>query len=72
MEPRYEDPQKSPEPGTGKKPQRFRIVKLEERIAPSKGGNGNHGVTHGPATACGLTCPAPGTVAYPCTSIIPC
>jgi hypothetical protein len=38
MEPHREEPQKAPEPGAEQKPKRFRIVKLEERIAPSKGG----------------------------------
>ncbi len=33
MEPRREEP-KAPEPRTEQKPKRFRIVKLEERIAP--------------------------------------
>ena len=35
MEPHREEPQKAP-PGAGQKPKRFRIVKLEERIAPSR------------------------------------
>jgi hypothetical protein len=34
MEPRREEP-KAPKPRTEEKPKRFRIVKLEERIAPS-------------------------------------
>ncbi|MCI0461480.1 MAG: hypothetical protein L0Z62_31400 [Gemmataceae bacterium] len=41
MEPRQEEKQKKtnePRPQE-KKPKRFRIVKLEERIAPSGGGN---------------------------------
>ena len=42
MEPRREEQQKAPAPGAGQKPKRFRIVKLEERVAPSKGGNGPH------------------------------
>lgn len=32
----------APEPGAEQKPKRFRIVKLEDRIAPSKGGNTNN------------------------------
>jgi hypothetical protein len=47
MEPRQEE-QKDKVPRTGEKeakPRRFRIVKLEERIAPGTGGNG-HGSTH--------------------------
>ncbi len=38
MEPRREE-EKALQPGAGQKPRRFRIVKLEERIAPAKGGN---------------------------------
>jgi hypothetical protein len=37
MEPRREEPKK-PEPRPEHKPKRFRIIKLEERIAPRKGG----------------------------------
>ena len=40
MEPRREELQ-APKPRPEEKPKRFRIVKLEERIAPSKGGNSN-------------------------------
>ncbi len=36
MEPRREEPQKALEPGAVQKPKRFRIVKLEERIAPTQ------------------------------------
>ena len=70
MEPDREEPQKALQASAGPKRKRFRIVKLEERIAPSKGGNGtNNGCYSGhPATHCGLTCPAPtGTCIYPCT-----
>ena len=55
MEPHREEPQKAPPPGAEQRPKRFRIVKLEERIAPSAHGNGSRGnscVTH-----CGATCP---------------
>ena len=41
MEPRREEPT-APTPQPKEKPRRFRIVKLEERIAPSKGGNHTH------------------------------
>jgi hypothetical protein len=42
MEPHREEPT-APTPQPQEKPRRFRIVKLEERIAPSQGGNGtNH------------------------------
>ena len=37
MEPRREEPT-APTPQPQEKPRRFRIVKLEERIAPSKSG----------------------------------
>jgi len=36
MEPRREEQQKALEPSVERKPRRFRIVKLEERIAPAK------------------------------------
>jgi hypothetical protein len=52
MEPRREELQKALKPNAEQKPNRFRIVKLEDRIAPAKGGNGNHGQTHGPSCAC--------------------
>ena len=38
MEPRREEVPKAPPPGAEQKPKRFRIVKLEERIAPGKNG----------------------------------
>ena len=43
MEPRQE-PTKEPEPRkeAQERKRRFQIVKLEERIAPSKGGRGTH------------------------------
>jgi hypothetical protein len=40
MEPHQDEPKMSPEPHREEpKPRRFRIVKLEERIAPLSGGN---------------------------------
>jgi len=56
MDPYREDMTKTPQPGAEQKPKRFRIVKLEERVAP-----GQHGVTYG--NTCGtcnscLTCHA--------------
>jgi hypothetical protein len=42
MEPRREQNQKAPQPGSERKPRRFRIVKLEERIVPINGGFGTH------------------------------
>jgi hypothetical protein len=41
MEPRREEP-KDTKPRPEEKLKRFRLVKLEERIAPSKGGTHNH------------------------------
>jgi hypothetical protein len=38
MEPHREEPQKAPEPSAEQRPKRFRLVKLEERVAPSTGG----------------------------------
>ena len=37
MEPGREEQRKALEPSAAQKPKRFRIVKLEERVAPSKG-----------------------------------
>ncbi len=59
MEPRREEQPQAPPPSTEQKLKRFRIVQLEERIAPNKGGGGKP------------TCPT----AYPCnlyTSQITC
>jgi hypothetical protein len=42
MEPRREENQTAPQPGAEPKLRRFRIVKLEDRIAPSQGGHGTH------------------------------
>jgi hypothetical protein len=55
MEPHREEQQQALEPGVTPKPKRFRIVKLEDRIAPSKGGNGTHN--------CSMICP---TRSYDC------
>ncbi len=52
MEPRREEQQKKPEPGGEPKFKRFRIIKLEERIAPSNGGKGG---TQGNKKTCGCT-----------------
>jgi hypothetical protein len=38
MKPRPED-RKAPKPRPEEKPKRFRLIKLEERIAPKKGTN---------------------------------
>ena len=41
MEPHGEERQQVLRPSTAQKPRRFRIVKLEERIAPAKNGGTN-------------------------------
>ncbi len=43
MGPHREESQRAPPPGAEPKPKRFRIVKLEERIAPGAHGNGSNG-----------------------------
>jgi hypothetical protein len=53
MEPRREELQ-APKPRPEEKPKRFRIVKLEERIAPSKGGNNT--LKHCPSAYCTYGC----------------
>lgn len=58
MEPHREEQNKAPPPGTEKKPKRFRIVKLEDRIAPSNNGGGTkncwtHTGCHTYGAACG-------------------
>jgi hypothetical protein len=62
MEPRHEGP-KDKVPRTEEKeakPRRFRIVKLEERIAPGKGGNGNGSTSCHPDLGCsGTSCRGP-------------
>ena len=51
MEPRNDDAKKAPEPRQPERKRRFQIIKLEERIAPSKSGiggpsRGRHGCSH--------------------------
>ena len=55
MEPRQEKP-KPPKPRPEEKPRRFRIVKLEERIAPSKGGKGTNNCPSVNLTGCPSLC----------------
>jgi hypothetical protein len=65
MEPHREEPQRAPPPSAEQKPKRFRIVKLEERIAPR-----NH-----KGTQAGVTCPCTNlcTGGNMCTfSCVPC
>lgn len=62
MEPRRDTPPKALEPSAQSQPRRFHIVRLEERIAPRKGG----AKTHKCATA--ITCALPEcgwTATYP-------
>jgi hypothetical protein len=54
MEPRREEPQ-APKPRPEEKPKRFRLVKLEDRIAPSKGGTHNHHTCACSVTYCGTS-----------------
>jgi hypothetical protein len=42
MEPRQDESQKEPEPRQDARKRRFQIVKLEERIAPARGGKGTN------------------------------
>jgi hypothetical protein len=60
MEPRREQ-LNVPAPRPVGRPKRFRIIKLEERIAPGKGGNGSNNC---PSASCDISC-AIGT----CTSL---
>jgi hypothetical protein len=55
MESRHEEP-KTSKPRQEPKVRRFRIVKLEERIAPSKGGNGTHNCPSAGITRCNSLC----------------
>ena len=56
MEPRREEQQKAPEPSAERKPKRFRIVKLEDRIAPNKGGHGTHNTCGDPCLSVFYRC----------------
>jgi hypothetical protein len=58
VEPSREDQPKAPQHSAEEKPKRFRIVKLEERIAPSKGGNGTHNCpgSYGCSWGCTVGC----------------
>jgi hypothetical protein len=55
MEPRREEP-KDCKPRPEEKPKRFRLVKLEERIAPSKGGTQHNTCALGCTASQGDTC----------------
>jgi hypothetical protein len=59
MDPHREEQPKAPPPSAEQKPKRFRIVKLEERIAPSKGGSNGRGCYTNDHTHCALTCNCP-------------
>jgi hypothetical protein len=65
MEPHREEPQKAPPPSAEQKPkrfrivreERFRIVRLEERIAPKKATSGGPGCHSGVSCgSCGSAC----------------
>ncbi len=58
MEPRREVEKEAPQSGVEPKVTRFRIVKLEERIAPNTGANGTNHTCNGwkPTVTCGHTC----------------
>jgi hypothetical protein len=56
MEPHREEPHKALPPSAERKPKRFRIVKLEERIAPNSGGSNGRGCYTNDHTNCGYTC----------------
>ncbi len=58
MEPHREEQNRAPPPGAEPKPKRFRIVKLEERIAPKHGKPTYNG---------GLTCQTGGNYSCGCT-----
>ncbi len=63
MEPHRREQQYSPEPGVEREKKRFRIIRLEERIAPSAGGgtkNCNNQTQHAHTCFCysGFTCVA--------------
>jgi hypothetical protein len=64
MEPRHEESPKAREPSVAQRPKRFRIVKLEERIAPAKsqpmaGTRGCSGTCAVCSVYCTLTCACP-------------
>ncbi len=61
MEPRREEQNKTPPPGAERRPKRFRLVKLEERIAPCGKGGGKYTCHCAYTDVCGPTivsCPA--------------
>jgi hypothetical protein len=67
MEPHREDQATSPPPGAEQRPKRFRIVKLEERIAPSKGGGHTGAPQCGPIRTNAPPCqPGITSLGFPC------
>jgi hypothetical protein len=67
MEPHRKDQHKTLEPSAGRKPKRFRIVKLEERIAPGHGHGGGHKTDFCNVTApCSLQCTNTWDCTYAC------
>ncbi len=55
MEPHREEQNKAT-PGAEPRPKRFRIVKLEERVAPKKGGQSTHNCPSGLCTGSCVSC----------------
>jgi hypothetical protein len=67
MEPHREEQPKAPPTGAEQKRKRFRIVKLEERIAPSNSGGGSKNCyNHVKATAGGVGCATGGICTVGC------
>ncbi len=58
MELHREEPHKASDAKIERKPKRFRIAKLEKRIAPSKGGKGSNNTCNGGNTCvdCTICC----------------
>ncbi len=63
MEPHREEQQRALEPSAERNPKRFRIVKLEERIAPGQGGTNKCVTGECLSGACG------GTVQEACSAM---
>jgi hypothetical protein len=60
VEPLNDESPKAPEPRKEEKgrKRRFRLIRLEERIAPAQGGNGKHSIDCGPGGGNGTTPPS--------------
>ena len=55
MEPHRDEP-KTPKLGVEERKKRFRIVKLEDRIAPNKGGHGGTNGNNCHSGSCEISC----------------